>query len=192
MEEKIRCGWCVGDPLYEAYHDREWGVPLKDDAGIFEFLMLETFQAGLSWITILRKRENFRKAFDNFDYKKIATYSEAKQAELLENSGIIRHGAKIRAAITNAQVFMKVQEEFGSFSKYIWGFVDDIPLQPDRQTLTAVPATTPLSEALSKDLKKRGFKFVGPTVVYAHMQATGMVNDHITQCFRHSEVKAPQ
>ncbi|WP_423820026.1 DNA-3-methyladenine glycosylase I [Salinimicrobium sp. TIG7-5_MAKvit] len=192
MEEKIRCGWCVGDPLYEAYHDREWGVPLKDDAGIFEFLMLETFQAGLSWITILRKRENFRKAFDNFDYKKIATYSEAKQAELLENSGIIRHGAKIRAAITNAQAFIKVQEEFGSFSKYIWGFVDDRPLQPDRQTLAAVPATTPLSEALSKDLKKRGFKFVGPTVVYAHMQATGMVNDHITQCFRHSEVKAPQ
>jgi DNA-3-methyladenine glycosylase I len=192
MEEKIRCGWCVGDPLYEAYHDREWGVPLKDDAGIFEFLMLETFQAGLSWITILRKRENFRKAFDNFDYKKIATYSEAKQAELLENSGIIRHGAKIRAAITNAQAFIKVQEEFGSFSKYIWGFVDDRPLQPDRQNLAAVPATTPLSEALSKDLKKRGFKFVGPTVVYAHMQATGMVNDHITQCFRHSEVKDPQ
>lgn len=192
MEEKIRCGWCVGDPLYEAYHDREWGVPLKDDAGIFEFLILETFQAGLSWITILRKRENFRKAFDNFDYKKIATYTEAKQTELLENSGIIRHGAKIRAAITNAQAFMKVQEEFGSFSKYIWGFVDGSPIQNDLQNLSEVPAITTISEKLSKDLKKRGFKFVGPTVVYAHMQATGMVNDHITHCFRHSEVKELQ
>ncbi len=192
MEEKIRCGWCVGDPLYEEYHDREWGVPLKDDAGIFEFLILETFQAGLSWITILRKRENFRKAFDNFDYKKIATYTEAKQTELLENSGIIRHGAKIRAAITNAQAFMKVQEEFGSFSKYIWGFVDGSPIQNDLQNLSEVPAITTISEKLSKDLKKRGFKFVGPTVVYAHMQATGMVNDHITHCFRHSEVKELQ
>jgi len=192
MEEKIRCGWCVGDPLYEEYHDREWGVPLKDDAGIFEFLILETFQAGLSWITILRKRENFRSAFENFDYRKVAQFSEAKVETLMQDSGIIRNAAKIRAAVTNAQAFMKVQEEFGSFSKYIWDFVDDNPLQPDRQNLAAVPATTPLSEALSKDLKKRGFKFVGPTVVYAHMQATGMVNDHITQCFRHTEVKDPQ
>jgi DNA-3-methyladenine glycosylase I len=192
MEEKIRCGWCVGDPLYEEYHDREWGVPLKDDAGIFEFLILETFQAGLSWITILRKRENFRSAFENFDYRKVAQFSEAKVETLMQDSGIIRNAAKIRAAVTNAQAFMKVQEEFGSFSKYIWDFVDDNPLQPDRQNLAAVPATTPLSEALSKDLKERGFKFVGPTVVYAHMQATGMVNDHITQCFRHSEVKDPQ
>jgi DNA-3-methyladenine glycosylase I len=192
MEEKIRCGWCVGDPLYEEYHDREWGVPLKDDTGIFEFLILETFQAGLSWITILRKRENFRSAFENFDYRIVAQFSEAKVEALMQDSGIIRNAAKIRAAVTNAQAFMKVQEEFGSFSKYIWGFVDDSPLQPDRQTLTAVPATTPLSEALSKDLKKRGFKFIGPTVVYAHMQATGMVNDHITQCFRHSEVKELQ
>jgi DNA-3-methyladenine glycosylase I len=189
MEEKTRCSWCVGDSLYEEYHDREWGVPLKDDAKIFEFLMLETFQAGLSWITILRKRENFRKAFDNFDYKKIATYSEAKEAELLENSGIIRHGAKIRAAITNAQAFMRVQEEFGSFSRYIWSFVDGSPIQNDRQNLSEVPPTTPVSEKLSKDLKKRGFKFVGPTVVYAHMQATGMVNDHVAECFRHQEVK---
>ncbi|UZH56378.1 DNA-3-methyladenine glycosylase I [Salinimicrobium tongyeongense] len=189
MEEKTRCSWCVGDSLYEEYHDREWGVPLKDDAKIFEFLMLETFQAGLSWITILRKRENFRKAFDNFDYEKIATYSEAKQAELLENSGIIRHGAKIRAAITNAQAFMRVQEEFGSFSRYIWSFVDGSPIQNDRQNLAEVPPTTAISEKLSKDLKKRGFKFVGPTVVYAHMQATGMVNDHVAECFRHQEVK---
>ncbi|WP_029037315.1 DNA-3-methyladenine glycosylase I [Salinimicrobium xinjiangense] len=189
MEEKIRCGWCVGDPLYETYHDREWGVPLKDDVSIFEFLILETFQAGLSWITILRKRENFRKAFDNFDYLKISNYPEAKVTELRQDSGIIRNGAKIRAAITNARAFMKVQQEFGSFSNYIWSFVDAKPLQNDWHHLKEVPATTPVSEALSKDLKKRGFKFVGPTVVYAHMQATGMVNDHITQCFRHREVK---
>lgn len=189
MEEKIRCGWCVGDPLYEQYHDREWGVPLKDDTGIFEFLILETFQAGLSWITILRKRENFRKAFDNFDYRKIANYSEVKQAELMQNSGIIRNGAKVRAAISNAQAFIMVQEEFGSFSKYIWSFVNSSPVQNEWQDIKEVPATTPVSEALSKDLKKRGFKFVGPTVVYAHMQATGMVNDHVTRCFRHKEVK---
>lgn len=189
MEEKIRCGWCVGDPLYEEYHDREWGVPLKDDAGIFEFLILETFQAGLSWITILRKRENFKKAFDNFDYRRIANYSEEKQTELMQNSGIIRNGAKIRAAISNAQAFIMVQEEFGSFSRYIWSFVNGSPIQNEWQDSKEVPATTAVSEALSKDLKKRGFKFVGPTVVYAHMQATGMVNDHVTRCFRHNEVK---
>lgn len=189
MEEKIRCGWCVGDPLYESYHDHEWGVPLKDDAAIFEFLILETFQAGLSWITILRKRENFRKAFENFDYKKIANYSEEKIAELMQDSGIIRNGAKIRASISNARAFMKVQEDFGNFSDYIWSFVNGSPVQNDWEHLKEVPATTKVSEALSKDLKKRGFKFVGPTVVYAHMQATGMVNDHVTQCFRHKEVK---
>jgi DNA-3-methyladenine glycosylase I len=189
MEEKIRCGWCVGDPLYEAYHDREWGVPLKDDAAIFEFLILETFQAGLSWITILRKRENFRKAFDNFDYQKMAIYPEEKIEELMQDSGIIRNGAKIRAAVTNARAFIMVQEEFGSFSEYIWSFVDGSPVQNDWDHLNEVPATTPVSEALSKDLKKRGFKFVGPTVVYAHMQATGMVNDHVKNCFRNSEVK---
>ncbi len=189
MEEKIRCGWCVGDPLYEAYHDREWGVPLKDDAAIFEFLILETFQAGLSWITILRKRENFRKAFDSFDYQKMANYPDAKIEELMQDSGIIRNGSKIRAAVTNARAFIMVQEEFGSFSKYIWSFVDGSPVQNDWNHLKEVPATTPVSEALSKDLKKRGFKFVGPTVVYAHMQATGMVNDHIKNCFRNPEVK---
>lgn len=189
MENKIRCGWCIGDPLYEAYHDREWGVPLKDDAGIFEFLILETFQAGLSWITILRKRENFRKAFDNFDYKKIANYPEIKLMELMQDSGIIRNDAKIRAAVTNAQAFIMAQEEFGSFSAYIWSFVNDNPVQNQWENFREVPATTPVSEALSKDLKKRGFKFVGPTVVYAHMQATGMVNDHVIQCFRHQEVK---
>lgn len=189
MEEKIRCGWCVGDPLYETYHDLEWGVPLKDDDALFEFLTLETFQAGLSWITILRKRENFRKAFDHFDYRKIAGYKEAKQDELMQDTGIIRNRAKIRAAVSNAQAFMKVQEEFGSFAAYIWGFVDGNPVQNNWKDLQQVPATTTVSEATSKDLKKRGFKFVGPTVVYAHMQATGMVNDHVTNCFRHQEIK---
>lgn len=189
MEEKIRCGWCVGDPLYEAYHDREWGVPLKEDAGIFEFLILETFQAGLSWITILRKRENFRRAFDNFDYKKIAAYTEDKMDSLMQDSGIVRNRLKIIATVSNAQAFMKVQEEFGSFSKYIWAFVDHQPVQNSRKELKELPATTATSDALSKDLKKRGFKFVGSTVVYAHMQATGMVNDHLTSCFRYTEVQ---
>ena len=189
MKEKIRCGWCVGDPLYEAYHDEEWGVPLKEDAAIFEFLTLETFQAGLSWITVLRKRENFRKAFDNFDYTKIANYSEEKIEVLMQDSGIIRNRLKILAAVTNSQAFMKVQQEFKSFSNYIWSFVNDQPVQNNWNQLSQVPATTPVSDALSKDLKKRGFKFVGSTVIYAHMQATGMVNDHVTSCFRHKEVQ---
>ena len=167
MEEKIRCGWCVGDPLYEAYHDREWGVPLKDDASIFEFLTPETFQAGLSWITVLRKRENFRKAFDNFDYQKIANYSEEKIEELMQDSGIIRNRLKILSAVSNSQAFMKVQQEFNSFSNYIWSFVDGKPVQNKRQSLAEVPATTAISDALSKDLKRRGFKFVGSTVIYA-------------------------
>ncbi|MCM5662478.1 DNA-3-methyladenine glycosylase I [Galbibacter mesophilus] len=186
---KKRCGWCEGDALYEAYHDQEWGVPVYDDATIFEFLILETFQAGLSWITILRKRENFRKAFDNFDCKKIAQYGEAKYEELLKNEGIIRNKLKIKATITNAQNFMKIQEEFGSFSKYIWGFVDGKPIQNRVIDYKKAPATTPISDKLSKDLKKRGFKFVGSTVIYAHMQATGMVNDHEVDCFRYDEVK---
>lgn len=185
----MRCGWCVGDKLYEAYHDLEWGVPLKDDAAIFEFLTLETFQAGLSWITVLRKRENFRKAFDNFDYQKIAEYSEEKTEALMQDSGIIRNRLKILATVSNSQAFMKVQQEFGSFARYIWGFVDNNPLQNSWKTLSEVPATTAISDALSKDLKKRGFKFVGSTVMYAHMQATGMVNDHVIGCFRHQEVK---
>lgn len=187
--EKQRCWWCGDDPLYVAYHDTEWGVPVKDDEKLFEFLILETFQAGLSWITVLRKRENFRKAFDDFNYKKIARYSEAKVQELLQDAGIIRNKLKVRATITNAQAFMKVQEEFGSFSDYIWGFVDGKPIQNSLQNKSEVQANTPLSDALSKDLKKRGFKFVGTTVVYAHMQATGMVNDHLTDCFRYEEVK---
>src|SRR5690554_2690902 len=186
--EKHRCGWCVGDALYEAYHDQEWGVPVTDDDTLFEFLILETFQAGLSWITILRKRENFRKAFDNFDYKKIALYNEEKIQSLLKDEGIIRNKLKVRATVTNAQAFMKVQEEFGSFADYIWGFVDHKPVNEKRKTLKEIPATSELSDKLSKDLKKRGFKFVGSTVVYAHLQATGIINDHLVDCFRHSEV----
>lgn len=188
MEEPKRCGWCVGDSLYEAYHDEEWGVPLYDDEGIFEFLILETFQAGLSWITILRKRENFREALDNFDYKKIAEYSEEKIQELLQNSGIIRNKLKVRATVTNAQAFMEIQKEFGSFSKYIWSFVDGKPIRNKVVNYKQAPPTTEISDRLSKDLKKRNFKFVGSTVMYAHMQATGMVNDHEIDCFRYSEV----
>ena len=181
--EIIRCAWCEKDDLYRNYHDNEWGKPVYDDETIFEFLILETFQAGLSWYTVLAKRENFRKAFDNFDLMKIANYSEDKMAELGEDAGIIRNKLKIKATVTNAQAFIKVQEEFGSFSKYIWGFVDGKPIDNKPKTINEVKATTPISDALSKDLKKRGFKFVGSTVMYAHMQATGMVNDHITSCF---------
>ena len=184
MEEKKRCKWCVGIEIYEKYHDEEWGVPVYDDQKLFEFLILETFQAGLSWITILNKRENFRNVFDNFDYKKVAEYQEEKIQELLHDAGIIRNQLKIRAAVTNAIAFMKVQEEFGSFSTYIWGFTNGKPIQNNRKTLKEVTATTPLSDEISKDLKKRGFKFVGSTVVYAHMQATGMVDDHVADCWK--------
>lgn len=186
--EKHQCGWCAGDKLYEAYHDKEWGVPVKDDTTFFEFLILETFQAGLSWITILRKRENFRKAFDDFDYKKIAEYNETKIAALLQDEGIIRNKLKVRSAITNAQSFMKIQEEFGSFSSYIWGFVNDTPIKNTLKNYKEGPANTNLSDTISKNLKKRGFKFVGSTVVYAFMQATGMVNDHEVSCFRYNEI----
>lgn len=182
--EKIRCGWCEKDDLYRNYHDNEWGNPVYDDATLFEFLTLETFQAGLSWYTILAKREHFRTAFDSFDYKKIARYNEAKIEELMQNSGIIRNQLKIKSTISNAIAFLKIQEEFGSFSKYIWGFTGGKPILNNRKSLADVPATTPLSDTISKDLKKRGFKFVGSTVVYAHMQATGMVNDHIANCWK--------
>lgn len=185
---KNRCGWCVGDALYEAYHDEEWGVPVYDDDTLFEFLILETFQAGLSWITVLKKRENFRKAFDNFDYKKIAKYDASKVEDLLQNVGIIRNKLKVKATISNAQAFMKTQDEFGSFSKYIWGFVDGKPIKNKINNYKDAPANTALSDAISKDLKKRGFKFVGSTVIYAQMQATGMVNDHEVSCFRYNEV----
>jgi len=186
--EKTRCPWCGKDPLYVEYHDTEWGVPVYDDAVLFEFLVLESFQAGLSWITILRKRENFRKAFDNFDYKKIAKYPESKIQELLQNEGIIRNKLKVRAAVTNAQEFMNVQKEYGSFSNYIWGFVEGKPIKNQLKSMSEAQATTPLSDIISKDLKRRGFKFMGSTVVYAHMQATGMVNDHLVDCFRYNRV----
>tara|TARA_R100000935_G_scaffold55161_1_gene84849 strand:+ start:47 stop:622 length:576 start_codon:yes stop_codon:yes gene_type:complete len=185
---KTRCKWCGTNPLYIKYHDEEWGVPVKDDKIIFEFLLLETFQAGLSWITILRKRENFRIAFDDFDYKKIAGYDQSKINSLLQNAGIVRNKLKVHAAVTNAQNFIQIQNEFGSFSKYMWSFVDNKPINNSWKTQEDVPATTALSDKLSKDLKKRGFKFVGSTVVYAHMQAVGMVNDHIRDCFRYNEV----
>lgn len=181
--DKIRCAWCGNDELYQKYHDEEWGKPVYDDDTIFEFLILESFQAGLSWITILRKRENFKKAFDNFNYKKIAQYSDDKIEELMQNSGIVRNKLKILATITNAQKFIEVQKEFGSFSNYIWAFVDGKPIVNQPNTLKEVPATTEISDKLAKDLKKRGFKFMGSTVVYAHMQATGMVNDHVNDCF---------
>lgn len=184
---KKRCEWVGNDPLYIAYHDKEWGMPVFDDATLFEFLILETFQAGLSWITVLRKRENFRKAFDNFDYKEIALYDEKKQEVLREDASIIRNKLKIKATISNAQAFMQIQSEFGSFSKYIWDFVSQKPIQNEWKTINEVPANTTLSDTIAKDLKKRGFKFVGTTVIYAHMQATGMVNDHTTDCFRYKE-----
>lgn len=187
--DKKRCGWCVGDPLYELYHDTEWGVPVHKDQLLFEFLILETFQAGLSWITILRKRENFRKAFDQFDYEKIAAYGELKTRSLLDNAGIVRNKLKINAAVTNARAFIKIRQEFDTFDRYIWSFVDRKPIVNQWQHYKDAPANTSLSDTISKDLKKRGFKFVGSTVVYAFMQAIGMVNDHEVDCFRYQEVQ---
>jgi DNA-3-methyladenine glycosylase I len=187
MDSKIRCAWCEKDDLYRDYHDNEWGNPVYDDATLFEFLVLETFQAGLSWHTILRKRENFRSAFDQFDYQKVAQYDEDKVQQLLLDPGIIRNQLKIRGTISNAIAFMKVQEEFGSFSKYIWAFVDHKPIVNQLKSLRDIQATTSISDSISKDLKKRGFKFVGPTVVYAHMQAAGMVNDHVADCWKRNQ-----
>jgi DNA-3-methyladenine glycosylase I len=186
METKHRCVWCEKDDLYRDYHDNEWGKPVYDDQMLFEFLILETFQAGLSWYTILAKRTNFRKAFVNFDFKKVAQYDENKIQELLQDAGIIRNQLKIRAAVSNAIAFKEVQKEFGSFSDYIWKFTNGKPIDNKPKTLKEVPASTLLSDAISKDLKKRGFKFVGTTVVYAHMQATGMVNDHVEDCWTRS------
>lgn len=182
-----RCSWATNE-LNIPYHDTEWGVPLHDDRGLFEFLILEGAQAGLSWDTILAKRENYRKAFDNFDPVKVARYSEAKCAKLLLDPGIIRNRLKVASAVSNAKAFLKVQKEFGSFDMYIWGFVDGKPLDGKRKLMTDVPAKTDVSDALSKDLKKRGFNFVGSTIMYAFMQATGLVNDHLTTCFRYSKV----
>ena len=183
-----RCGWSTSDPLYVAYHDREWGVPVHDDRRLFEMLILEGAQAGLSWITVLKKRENYRKAFDNFDAKKIACYNTTKIRQLLKNEGIIRNKMKIKAAISNAKAFLEVRSEFGTFDKYIWQFVEGTPIKNRWKSLKEIPAMTSESEAMSNDLKKRGFHFVGSTICYAFMQAVGMVNDHIVQCFRHKEV----
>ena len=184
----IRCQWAGTDPLYVAYHDLEWGVPVHDDRTLFEFLILEGAQAGLSWSTILKKRAAYRAAFDNFDPAVVAAYDETKVAELLANPGIVRNRAKIASAIKNAQAFLAVQQEFGSFDAYIWQFVGGQPRQNNWQSLSEIPASTPESEAMSKDLRKRGFNFVGPTICYAHMQATGMVNDHTVDCFRYPEL----
>ena len=186
--KKQRCGWCVGDALYETYHDKEWGVPVYDDAVLFEFLILETFQAGLSWITVLRKRENFRNAFDDFDYKQIANYNVSKVEALLNDAGIIRNKLKVKSAITNAKAFIEIQKEFGSFSSYLWDFVEGKPIKNTVVNYKDAAANTTLSDDISKDLKKRGFKFVGSTVVYAYMQAIGMVNDHELNCFRYNKV----
>lgn len=186
--DKKRCFWVNNDKLYIEYHDNEWGKPVFDDATLFEFLLLESFQAGLSWITILKKRENFREAFDGFDYKKIASYSDEKYEELLQDKGIIRNKLKIKSAVTNAVLFQDIQKEFGSFSKFIWSYVDGKPIINKFHKREEVPATTALSDKISKDLKKRGFKFVGSTIVYAFMQAIGMVNDHTTDCFRYKKV----
>ena len=185
-----RCSWCGEDPLYVAYHDEEWGVPVYDDRTLFEFLILEGAQAGLSWSTILKKREGYRAAFDGFDPAIVARYDERKTAELLADAGIVRNRLKVASAVTNAQAFLVVREEYGSFSNYIWACVDGAPIQNEWRTLAEIPAKTPLAETISKDLKKRGFRFVGPTIVYAHMQATGMVNDHLVGCFRYPEIVA--
>lgn len=182
-----RCFWVTDSDLYKKYHDQEWGVPVYDDAILFEFLILETFQAGLSWITILKKRENFRKAFDNFDYKKIAAYTHRKFEALLEDEGIIRNKLKIRSAIINAQLFMEIQREFGSFSTFLWSYVNGNPIINEFENSAAVPVTTPLSDKISRELKKRGFKFTGSKVIYAYMQAVGMVNDHTKDCFKYSK-----
>jgi DNA-3-methyladenine glycosylase I len=184
-----RCGWATSDPLYIAYHDQEWGLPLHDDRRLFEMLVLEGAQAGLSWITILRKRANYRAAFDGFDPEKVAGYDERKVAELLADAGIVRNRQKIAAAIQNAAGFLAVREAFGSFDAYLWRFVDGKPKRNAWRSLAEIPAKTPESEAMSKDLLKRGFRFVGPTICYAFMQAVGMVNDHTVDCFRYEAVQ---
>jgi DNA-3-methyladenine glycosylase I len=184
-----RCGWAGDDPLYCAYHDTEWGVPLHDERALFEFLLLEGAQAGLSWITILRKRENYRAAFDGFDAQRIARYDANKIKSLLQDPGIVRNRLKVEAAVNNAQRFLEVQAEYGSFDRFIWQFVDGRPKQNAWRSLDEIPSSTPESDAMSRELKRRGFKFVGSTICYAHMQATGMVNDHVTNCFRHGELR---
>lgn len=189
MLKKKRCAWPGADPLYVAYHDEEWGVPVHDDRRLFEFLVLEGAQAGLSWITILRKREGYRRAFSGFDPERVGRFDQRKVTSLLQDAGIVRNRAKIESAIKNARAFLSVQEEFGSFDAYQWRFVEGRPIHNRWRTLKEIPARTAESDAFSKDLKQRGFGFVGSTIMYAHMQAVGMVNDHVVGCFRHGEVK---
>ena len=185
MSSRQRCTWCAGSDLQTAYHDREWGVPVHDDRKLFEFLVLEGAQAGLSWDTILKKRENYRRAFAGFDPRKVARFDRAKRAALMKNPGIVRNRLKIESAVTNAQAFLAVQREFGSFDRYVWRFVGGKPLRNRRRTVKDVPASTPESDAMSRNLKQRGFRFVGSTICYAFMQATGMVDDHLVSCYRH-------
>lgn len=183
MKNITRCPWPSDDKLYQDYHDKEWGVPIHNDKKLFEFLLLEGFQAGLSWRTILYKRQNFRKAFDNFDFNKVAKYDKRKINSLMKDAGIIRNKLKIESSVTNARAFIKIRKEFGTFDKYIWGFVDGKPIKNKFKSIKEIPARTELSDLISKDLKKRGFNFVGSTIIYAHMQATGMFNDHLVDCF---------
>ena len=190
MPELVRCAWCGADALYQAYHDTEWGVPLHDDRALFELLTLEGAQAGLSWITVLKKRENYRAAFAGFDPALVAQFGDAETAALLANPGIVRNRLKIASTIGNARAFLAIQAEFGSFDAWLWSFVDGRPIQNTFGSLREIQASTPLSDALSKALKKRGFRFVGSTICYAFLQAAGLVNDHTTDCFRHGEVAA--
>jgi DNA-3-methyladenine glycosylase I len=187
-KSKIRCTWCGEDPIYVRYHDKEWGVPVRNDRKLFEFLILEGAQAGLSWITILKRREGYKKAFAGFDPNKVARFNGKKIQSLMKDSGIIRNRLKIKSAVTNAQAFLQIQKEFGSFSNYQWSFVKGKPVKNSWRKHNQLPAMSKISDALSKDLKKRGFKFVGSTIIYAHMQAVGMVNDHMVNCFRYRKV----
>ena len=186
---KTRCAWADGSEIYQSYHDHEWGVPLHDERALFEFLILEGAQAGLSWITILKKREAYRASFDYFEAERVARYDDQKVTQLLQNSGIVRNRLKVQSAVINAQKFLAVQEEFGSFDQFIWRFVEGMPVQNHRRSLSEIPASTATSDAMGKELKRRGFKFVGSTICYAFMQATGMVNDHTIDCFRYAEIK---
>jgi DNA-3-methyladenine glycosylase I len=189
VNDKPRCAWCLGDPLYLAYHDQEWGVPLHDDRGLFEFLVLETFQAGLSWLTILKKRDNFHRAFAGFDPQRVVRFDERDRRRLLADAGIVRNRLKVDAAIANARVFLEVQAAHGSFDRWIWSFTDGRPVVNRWRELREVPAQTPLAATISREMRRLGFRFAGPVVVYSHMQATGMVNDHLVSCYRHAEIR---
>lgn len=188
MMEKTRCEWCLGNELYVNYHDEEWGVPVHDDKVHFEFLVLESAQAGLSWLTILKRRENYRRLYDGFDPHKVANYKTDRVEMMLEDPGIIRNRKKIESSISNAQYFLEIVDEYGSFDSYIWGFTDGKIINNQRKRLADLPANTPLSDTIAKDLKKRGFRFLGSTIIYAHLQSVGIINDHVVDCFRHKEV----